>query len=868
MLALFLSCFSAVRAEESTIACTKTSDLVRIGKKTFGIDDEASDWNGGKGWRNDTENDYIVMVDFDGSNAPLVTSDVEVTLAMAGLNRLKKISAGNNVNIIGTGILLVDEIEMVEGAEISIQPDTNLYTEGSVAVFLKQSGNTYRMINRGVKGILDEEYTLPEGVDLVVPAGDELDMNTIVLITEEYADETGNIVTETTKIINRDLKEEDMNPRHEGGNIISTEVTSAQLTISSSSSLTIEQNASLNLHSSFTGTKTEKPKLTAEGTLNVSGPVDGGIINIPNGLLEGNGTIKNAEVYLKTAGSTSDQIKWNNDTLRITGAEEGTALNPIMEDTTVITGSTGIDLGNITSSGDSEIIYQDGTQTGSITCSSGNLLIAPADTIYNPVTLTVNDDITGSGTVTVGGGVVVLEENAEVSAPGLPSAVYDAVIHDKSGSLADSDFQAVVNSGNSAAADPVKFVYESITHSHTGKTTENIYAIDEGSTGIVEGGLAASESLTADQIIQKVFSDKTAMGYLVEVIRMDADGNMSVTTYSTENDNLDAEVDLSDACLVRAVEVNTFESGEGGSSNTSTNTDFTGSGMLGNNTGTMTGGDSTAIFSGTGRSDPGFDTDTGGSSSGSSAAQTSGSAAAAVSTPAAENTQTNTTQTVPAVKPQNIMSVIVTAEKDNQYLLSVYMNRTKLTTLNGTTVKAEVRYPAGVTDNSICYAVFNDNGQDIWVPAEYDAENNILSFETDQIGLFRIARVVVSDVNYPDYYMNIPVYRKLSLWIGNEEISDPDRYIKAAAPVSAGEKTGTGLYAVFADEDEQLYIFPAVYDEDSEKYLFESDETGSFVIVQPEGDFQPGSDELYQACLASDEVRTLLTIMRIYAFWR
>ena len=146
--------------QQSIDAKTDTKDLVRIRNKVFRITDNASEWNGSSGWRNDPDNGYIVFVNYDGSGTSLTTGDVEVTLAMSGLNRLKKISAGQTVNIIGTGILLLDGIEMAAGAELNVQPDTNIHTTGSVAVFLKQTDNTYLMINGpDVPGILDESYT-------------------------------------------------------------------------------------------------------------------------------------------------------------------------------------------------------------------------------------------------------------------------------------------------------------------------------------------------------------------------------------------------------------------------------------------------------------------------------------------------------------------------------------------------------------------------------------------------------------------------------------------------------------------------------------------------------------------------------------
>ncbi len=94
----------------------------------------------GAGWRYDAQDKSLVLINFDGSAQSITTEAGDITIKAAGLNRLEKLSVDGDIHPIGTGILLVDEIEMPEGKSLSLQPNQKIYGEngGSVAVFLKQ----------------------------------------------------------------------------------------------------------------------------------------------------------------------------------------------------------------------------------------------------------------------------------------------------------------------------------------------------------------------------------------------------------------------------------------------------------------------------------------------------------------------------------------------------------------------------------------------------------------------------------------------------------------------------------------------------------------------------------------------------------
>ena len=125
---------------------------------------------------------------------------------------------------------------------------------------------------------------------------------------------------------------------------------------------------------------------------------------------------------------------------------------------------------------------------------------------------------------------------------------------------------------------------------------------------------------------------------------------------------------------------------------------------------------------------------------------------------------------------------------------------------------------------------------------------------------------MIEDETYPSAKTNVPVYRKLSVRISGKTVTDIPEMVTVETALSAGETYGDNLYVVFVDENEDLKVFPATYDKKENKCRFETDVTGDFVFVQLE-DVPLSESELIEACRASDEVRTLILIMRLKAFW-
>ena len=938
-LSLLLSCPAVLFAEEAVPAAlseeadaqeavlnsgTDTSSLVRIGDTVFNITEEAGSWQGSSGWKNDTANKYIVFVNFNGEDTALTTGRVEVTLAMSGLNRLAAISAGDTVNIVGTGILLVDKIEMAEGAVLNLQPDVKFYSSGSVAVFLKQADGTYLMINgSSVPGILDESYTLPANTSLVIPSGSRLDLPVILSKTELYYSDAGEEVTETKYYVN---STEGFNNSGSHGGDVTTEATMAQLMIPASSSLTVGDNAAVTLNKIDLSGKKYSSKLTMEGTLSLSGNMKGGIIDIQNGgILKGGGVIKNADVNLNMTADTSDRITYTDSILYVTGLSSGKKVNPILDGSRLIMKCGGADIGTGTVSGDSAIAFKNGTSVDSMAIAAdGTLVFHPMDVLTEDVTLTLNGAIRG-GTVVFAGGRVVLGEKASVASTfgnADEEDVYDAIIFDGTGALPASDFPAVLTAEKAAerlAASPetVDTVYAQMIETRL-LTQDYSYSFKKETSGKVGSGVerGGNNSASANSIMTAAGYKESEFPYcFVEAFKVDSKGNLSVQIFREGG-----SVDLTSVFLLRVMTVLSVADGTGGSATTSTNTSFTGTGVLGNNTGSLTAGAATVVYRGTGRSEPDFSNgkeddnsgsgdddngsgnnsgsgssgdsgsgsgstgNTGSSSSGNSRSgssstgntsrRTGRSTSSGTSSSALEEADSSTagqgtsqTDTVSESETGKEMRVVVTAGENGLYTLAVYQNGKKLSSLNGSDVAVEVTDPEGISGDDVCYAVFDRNGTNIWIPASYDIDKKVLAFESDQVGTFKIVRVSVEDSELRAEDTGSPVYRKLRVMIGNEEVSDLTHSVNVAVPMAEDREVESGLYAVFVDENEELQVFPVTCDERNRLYLFETGVTGNFVIVRLGDDYRPGSDELHKACRASEEVRVLVAVMRLYTFW-
>ena len=195
-----------------------------------------------------------------------IESDGEVFIFTSGFNHIHSISSAIQATIRGTGILLVDILNVpVPLNLLTVEP----YTEGSTAVFLLEHDdleNTdyYSLINgSSIPGLLVDEYVV-EGIDLRLPP------TTTLLLSSSVTDGTE---------------------------------TAGSLVITDGASLTTVDGSSIILCSTdqdVLDNATVTPTLTVSGTgtLDLEGSIQGkGTISFENGSGAETLTLENAEVY-------------------------------------------------------------------------------------------------------------------------------------------------------------------------------------------------------------------------------------------------------------------------------------------------------------------------------------------------------------------------------------------------------------------------------------------------------------------------------------------------------------------------------------------------------------------------------------------
>ena len=247
----------------------------------------------------------------------LTVKEGNLTIEAAGFNHINNLVTDSVVSIIGTGIMLLDKVDLKDSGEVKLT-ENKMYADtgviGSVAVFLKDNKadkeNTYRLINGGIPGILDETYTIPKGYNLVIPSGESLIMNSTVAAPKDDG---------------KGFK------YYSGGDAPSTldntTENSAALTIEKGASLTVENGASIQMIS----TKSVQDALEE---LNILTPEivieNGGKLNQKGKLTGTGGLVVSEEDGFKTAqainvgippmiaiedtGSLYDELKKNHKT--------------------------------------------------------------------------------------------------------------------------------------------------------------------------------------------------------------------------------------------------------------------------------------------------------------------------------------------------------------------------------------------------------------------------------------------------------------------------------------------------------------------------------------------------------------------------
>ena len=589
-----------------------TTSVVKIGDTTLGTDATDVCWDkvNGTGWR------------YDGSAVSMVNNDsalevhaegAGIDLSLAGFNRISTLYADGDVNITGTGILLIDEIDMLEGTNLNLLTNTAVYADGSVAVFRKTAEGMYELINGDVTGILDEEYTIPAGITLVVPDGGTLDMRvtTEVTTTTTVDCNDGTDPTVTTETHYGFTAEEKDNPQlfttpkitmesgvDENGtptNKITTEETKASfftpvLNIAANAILQLKEGAKL-LMQSFQNSIFRSPQfstLNVSGTLELGGeieayanPNDGSaqdfVLNVESGgHVTGSGTITDVAAFYKEGAGNADE-------LNLAGSSY------------VTVNSSGI--GSLNSEGTTAVIYADGVSMGSVSATKGGSVTFYGKNAVSQMKIT--GSVTGnytisSGYLTIGGNFA--NESFEIQT-GQETIPFGG------------------NTGVGGSGKPQTDFYDGyITDSKTAKYFN--------STSYIQ--IPSSEfptSISYNGVSSVVMGPK--YDYFEVYTYDSAQGQVTLHLLS---ENSTETVDRSKVFLIRGICFALTPINEAGSGLGSTNTSNTGSGILGGeNAGSFTGGNSNSVLGGNRQPPSGGDSGNSGTGDGGSGSGGSGS---------------------------------------------------------------------------------------------------------------------------------------------------------------------------------------------------------------------------------------------------
>ncbi|MBO5496705.1 MAG: hypothetical protein J5967_04815 [Oscillospiraceae bacterium] len=770
--------------------------------------------SGGSGWSYDAQDNSVVLINYDGSTQSITTTASDVTIKAAGLNRLEKLSVDGDIHLIGTGILLVDEIEMAEGKSFDLQPNKEIYGEngGSVAVFLKQEDGSYRLINGSiVSGILDEEYTLPAGVTLVVPDGSELRLQSLAV--GELLAEGAPVQVEYSTVgeteAERPLLATQTERRDAGLDPGTVEFwsTAAQLTIPETAKLIVENAAKLVLSQIYelhSGTLVSK--MTVAGSLELDGTVSGGVVVLERGnVLSGNGVIQNAEInaHASQTGITASDSKI------------------ILGDKT--------ETGTLALSGQNEIQFGGNAEVGTLELNQGGVSAASFETLDedgNQSTLHV-DTISGSGAITYQNGNIEIGTN---SSGGKVTETFTTggIIVRNAGTDQEELFVVgpsgpILVSGSGAEFSngyysfPLVKVFVGGSRNVDGSITESVSPNGEDAEIMCSFG-AGSTTISLNEL-RSTLLPTVGIGKWIEIYYADDSGKLQ-RRILTDKDQLEGEtMDASCISLIRTVAESYVTNGSGGGSSTSTNTSFTGSGVLGAGAGSVKGGKSTSILSGTGITNPtptnNGENNPGGNPGSNTGGNNTGGNNTGGNNTGGDNTSGNNTGGN-------------NTGGDNTGGDNTGGNNTGGENTGSTDPDDNGENGAGKTDES---GTNTQNGgteepgtaMRIWVDRKNPKEAYVLHAEKDGVAY--------------------------------SETADSIQVRMSFTP--APEMTGHKLYVVFLDRNGKPQAFAAHYDKESKELVFETELLGKFTVVAFDFSGKEFSPEFYTALAKLEEVKKL-----------
>ena len=656
--------------------------------------------------------EVVLVGDIGAQN---VNSENDIIIKTAGLQHITSLTSDGDVYIVGTGILLVDSVDLLYGRNVYLQSLEELYGEngGTVGLFLftgeKDGVRSYELINSGyedsegehvIAAILDEEYVLPAGINLVVPDGGSVLMQCVNTIVETVTGEGG----ETETGVYRSLTGDPVVPDHTGvdpENIIREFIESAPtLTVSAGSSLSVRAGASFLLtHINFIG------KFQFHNTAKI----------IVDGMIDLEGDITNGCIDIGATGDVTGPGKFV-DTRELTVQARSTPLTTLNAENANLYFPDGTDISSLNVSGSTEVLSYESWTVDSLTVNDGTL------EVYNygldeADDITVTGTISGNGTIDLLGARILLAGGSDACSAVINTETRLSYAHSaeegtlryntETGSLEQAPLIPLVGEASVAdgqAAIPVASATIVEHHFAASHGTMNYYknletAVDDESNPVIFtcGAGAALSYHDLDSVLDDGAGNK---GYFVETCTGGVYGYQMLYADSTETVTASSVVQIVCGELLKTT------APDGSGTLTSTDTTYTGSGILGSNAGSASGGAKRLALTGTrGGEDPDPD--------------------------GPDDPDPKT--------PEKSAEIRVWTEEapDGCFDLQIEIKGKAVSRLDAP-VKVSMTYDAGKETRPL-YAVFLDGQGNLTAfAAEYDAEASTLSFRSDMAGKFVI----------------------------------------------------------------------------------------------------------------------------------
>ena len=656
----------------------------------FGFDAGASD---------DASDDSFYMVNYDGSGESLTSENSDINIVAAGLNQLGSIIADGDVNITGTGILLVDEIQLAEGCGFFLHPIDGMYESGSVAVFLMTSpadstngtNAVYTLLNpASMPGILDEEYTIPDGITLVIPSGSSLILESLMQETiDEHPDENGEMVPSTVTVYpSSSIPDLVIDHLHH------YKVTAANLNIPASSSLLVEEGASITANSFATlGGTLVIPRITVSGTLDGAGIITGGVV------------VFNGQAVI----------------------------DAVFQDSMLYNNAQDISLAIF---GECSLVSYNGSSISQIILAEDAELSCYVNEFYtNDCSVLLTGSILGEGSIALYSGHYIVTNPDFVLEDSVTVSAMAVTIEDSSGQFAqavESGPAIIFNPENPAmpGSDAIPVLPASITdksHLYPSDAESWWGSVSSDDAGFLPADLAAGDVVSFSDLVDAYWDGfpENALYCFIEVYTVSNGKLVRHLINLDENGNYtEGSVPVDEIWLIRPVTFSAISDSGAGGSVMSTNTSMTGSGIIGGSgAGSICGGSGIELNIPTGSNGNGNGDNGNGSDDPSP-----------VVNPQApqQNVVVTVTQQDPAGQQAASLEDI-----SSVFSLSAVSDGQILTGLSGS-VTVRFSCPAPQTGGMI-FAVFRAEDGSLKVfRARYDRISGQLVFQTDMLGDFAV----------------------------------------------------------------------------------------------------------------------------------